>query len=621
MNTPPNRRDFLKAVAATSVIAGVAKPSSASSPSSSISTSDIDGRGRIQTFNYDGVRLLPSRWQAQYQRARDFYVNVSNDDILQGFRAAAGLPAPGKPLGGWAEKDSGVIFGQWLSGMSRMYRATGDTEMRDKASYLLTEFAKTVPPDGNCRMSPYPYEKLTCGLVDMHEYIGHPEAMPLLAKVTDYASKTFDRTRTPANPEPWEMHSGKPLEWYTLPENLLRAYALTGNSQFKDFADVWLYHPFWDKFADTSNPTNATGVHAYSHVNSFSSAAMAYAVTGDPTYLRIIKNAYDFMQNQQTYATGGYGPVERLMPPGSLGRALETQLNCFEAPCGSWAGFKLSRYLTQFTGEARYGDWAERLLYNGIGASLEIHGDGRHFYYADYRVGGGVKIFSRNQYTCCSGTYIQDVVNFHDLIYYKDDSSLYVSLYMPSEVTWKRADGEVKLTQETKYPEAETSTFTLQTQHSVKFPLNFRIPGWAQNASLKVNGAPAQVACTPGMWATLDRTWSSGDRVEITIPLPLRMLAVDPQHPHRVAIVRGPVVLAQDGGVHEPVFRLPYNDTDLNKWLVADEEGPSVYRVVPPDGKHVMAKFRPFYAIGPDYYYRMYFDLDSLPVYLWQYQG
>ena len=81
------------------------------------------------------------------------------------------------------------------------------------------------------------------------------------------------------------------------------------------------------------------------------------------------------------------------------------------------------------------------------------------------------------------------------------------------------------------------------------------------------------------------------------------------------------MVLAQDGGVHEPVFRLPYNDTDLNKWLVADEEGPSVYRVVPPDGKHVMAKFRPFYAIGPDYYYRMYFDLDSLPVYLWQYQG
>ncbi len=614
MNGSFPRRDFLKAVAVTTAMAGIARPSFAGQ-------SDPKSRYAIHTFNYDGVRLGRSRWNDQYTRARDFYFNVSNDDILCGFRAAAGLPAPGKPLGGWCERNSATVFGQWLSGMSRMYRATGDTAMRDKASYLMTEFAKTVGADGNCRMGPYPFEKLTCGLTDMHEYANHPDAMPLLAKVTDYAAKTFDRARTPANPEPWEMHSGKPLEWYTLPENQYRAYLLTGNSEFKDFADVWLYHSYWNKFADTPVPANASGVHAYSHVNTFSSAAMAYAVTGDPAYLRIIKNAYDFLQNTQTYATGGYGPVERIMPPGSLGKALEFQQNSFEAPCGSWAGFKLSRYLTQFTGEARYGDWVERLLYNGIGSALEINGPGRHFYYADYRVAGGVKIFSRNAYTCCSGTYIQDVVNFHDLIYYKDDASLYISLYVPSEVIWKRASGEVRLTQETKYPEAETSAMTLEMAQATRFPLKLRIPAWAQGASLKLNGVPLQTTCTPGMWATIERTWNSGDRVEITIPLRLRMQAVDPQHPHRVAIVKGPVVLVQDGGVHEPVFRLPYNDEDLNKWLVADQEGPNIYRVVPPDGKRVMAKFRPFYAVGPDYYYRMYFDLDSLPVYLWQYQG
>lgn len=609
-----DRRGFLKSVGATAVLAGISRKEMGGRP-------ELNARNVIHTFDYEGVRLGKSRWNDQYARARDFYFNVSNDDILQGFRAESGLTAPGKPLGGWCARNSATVFGQWLSGMSRMYRATGDTAMRDKAAYLLTEFVKTVGADGNCRMGPYPYEKLTCGLVDMHLYANHPEAMPLLSKVTEYASKTFDRTRTPANPEPWEMHSGKPLEWYTLPENLYRAYAMTGNSQFKDFAEVWLYHPYWNKFLDTSAPTDASGVHAYSHVNTFSSAAMAYAVTGDPAYLKIIKNAYGFLQNTQTYATGGYGPVERIMPPGSLGKALEYQQNCFEAPCGSWAGFKLSRYLTQFTGEARYGDWAERLLYNGIGSSLEINGAGRHFYYADYRMAGGVKIFSRNAYTCCSGTYIQDVVNFHDLIYYQDDSSLYVSLYVPSEVTWKRADGDVTIKQETQYPEAETSTLTLQMGGSTKFPLNFRIPAWAQGASLRVNGAPAQVKCAPGTWARIDRTWTTGDRVEITIPLRLRMQAVDTQHPHRIAVVRGPVALVQDGGVHEPVFRLPYNDEDLNKWLVPDQEGPGVFRVVPPDGKRVMAKFRPFYAVGPDYYYRMYFDLDSLPVYLWQYQG
>ncbi|HUJ31290.1 MAG TPA: beta-L-arabinofuranosidase domain-containing protein [Candidatus Acidoferrum sp.] len=611
------RRDFLKAVAATGVLSELGSHAFAHQPP----TSAVDSRYKLRAFNYDGVRLAESRWSGQFQRGRDFYLNVSNDDILQGFRSEAGLPCPGSPLGGWCEKDSATVFGQWLSGMSRIYCATGDSQLRDKAVYLTSEFSKTVGPDGNCRMRHYPYEKLVCGLVDMQEYAEYPEAIDLLERCTDWASKTLDRTRAAANPHPWEMHSGKPLEWYTLSENLYRGYVLTGNPKFKEFGDVWLYHDFWNKFADTSSPANATGVHAYSHVNTFSSAAMAYAVTGDPIYLRIIKNAYDFMQDTQCYATGGYGPVERLMPPGSLGKALEFQPNDFEAPCGSWAGFKLSRYLTQFTGEARYGDWAERLLYNGIGAALEINGRGTHFYYADYRVAGGVKIFTHNAYTCCSGTYIQDIATFHDLIYYKDDSGLYVSLYLPSSVTWDSKYGSVKVTQDTRYPEDETSMLTLEMAHPAQFPLSFRIPEWSRGVSLKVNGAASPVTCTPGTWAVINRTWTSGDRVEIRIPLPLRLQAVDEQHPRRVAFVRGPVVMVQDGGVHEPVFRLPDNDADTNKYIVRDEEGPAVFRYVPPDGKKVMAKFRPFYSVGPFYYYRMYFDLDALPVYLWQYQG
>ena len=72
----------------------------------------------IRPFNYDGVKLGTSRWQQQYQASRDYYLNVPNDDILHGYRAAA-LPAPGKALGGWCSPNSNTVFGQWLSGMSR----------------------------------------------------------------------------------------------------------------------------------------------------------------------------------------------------------------------------------------------------------------------------------------------------------------------------------------------------------------------------------------------------------------------------------------------------------------------------------------------------------------------
>ena len=87
----------------------------------------------------------------------------------------------------------------------------------------------------------------------------------------------------------------------------------------------------------------------------------------------IARNGYDYLQRHQCYATGGYGPNERYMAiDGALGKALETRSDTFETSCGAWAGFKLSSYLLQFTGEARYGDWIERLLYNAIGAALPI---------------------------------------------------------------------------------------------------------------------------------------------------------------------------------------------------------------------------------------------------------
>src|SRR5262249_3381008 len=151
-----------------------------------------------------------------------------------------------------------------------------------------------------------------------------------------------------------------------------------------------------------------------------------------------------------------------------------------ETPCCSWAAFKLTRYLQEFTGEARYGDWVERLMYNGVGGILPIKDNGRHFYYADYRESGGVKVYAREAYTCCSGSYCQAVSDFTNHIYYKDASGLYVNLYLPSEVAWTRRDGDVKVAQETRYPEAETSTITVTPARDSAFALKLRVPGWSR---------------------------------------------------------------------------------------------------------------------------------------------
>jgi len=243
-----------------------------------------------------------------------------------------------------------------------------------------------------------------------------------------------------------------------------------------------------------------------------------------------------------------------------------------------------------------------------------------------------MKVYNWDNFTCCSGTYSQNMADYYNLAYFKNAGSLYVNLYVPSDVMWQRPDGDVVVEQETLYPEVETSVITVKPAQPSRFALKLRVPSWTRGMSVKVNGTPANVECKPGTWAAIDRMWNAGDRVEVTIPLTLRMEPVDRQHPDRVAVMRGPVVLTLEGTYHAGAFRLPERDDDLATWLVPEKwsrplaifspgdetrDTMSVFRVVPPDKSAVRLKFRPFYDTGEGYPYFMYFDRKGLPYKLW----
>jgi len=579
------------------------------------SSAHARGRAVLEAFDYDGVRLLPGRLEAQVRSAREVYGSIPNDSILKGFRRENGLPAPGEDLRGWCKTRSAVIFGQLLSGLARMGRATGDRSLWDKANALLAGWHETLPADGNLRLRPYDWEKLVCGLVDLHHYAGSAAALPILRQITEWASRTFDRTRRHSdNFYFWGAGPGATQECYTMPENLYRAYLATGDRIFKEFADVWLYDDYWRPLVDAAELPEIVPVHAYSHANSFSSAAMAYAVTGDRRYLQIAINAYDFLRRTQCYATGGYGPDERFMPPdGSLGRSLELYAGHAEIPCGSWAGFKLSRYLIGFTGEARFGDWIETMIYNAIGAALPTEPDGRTYYYGDYRLSSGLKQHYWHEWPCCSGTYWQLMADYHNVIYFKGSSALYVNLFVPSEVTWSHGGQSVRLKQETTYPESETTTLHVGLESPAEFGLKLRIPGWARGASVTVNDAPQPVAVECGEWATVEREWRHGDRLTLRLPMELRMLPVDQQHPDRVAIMFGPVVLAQDEACCRRPFALASGESIAE--ALTREGGHLRFRIRDPAPERHRRFLQPLYTFPAFWPYWVYFDLRAAPLY------
>ncbi len=581
------------------------------------------GQRALEPFNYKGVSLEDGRFKAQLEEVRSYYLALSDDDLLKGFRTRAGLPAPGKDLGGWYSKDVFHVFGQIVSGLSRLYAATGDPALQRKANYLVAEWAKCIGPDGYFFASQTPfarhyiYDKTLWGLLDNCLYCGNRNATNHLSRVTDWAIKNLDRTRKP---------NDTAAEWYTLSENLYRAWLLTGDPKYRDFAQLWEYPDYWDFYARKADifglrpdGTSNDRYHAYSHVNTLGGAAMAWLVKGDPKYLTVVTNGFDYLQANQVFATGGFGPDEKLLPRDKLLTRLDWSQKSFETQCGSWAAFKLSKYLISFTGDARFGDWVERLAINGLGASIPMTADGRVYYYADYNVQGGSKKDIDIQWSCCTGTRPQAVADLQDLIYFKDAANLYVNLYTASSVRWPRDGQSVVLTQRTAFPEAEEVSLSLALPTPARFGLKLRVPGWlAAPMEVRLNGRKLRYKMDQHHWAVLDRRWQNGDTVTLRLPMKLWASSLTPSNRYPAAVLCGPTVLAF-GGTNGASARLV--DLDSPKRSLVPVAGKPLHYHLAEDPT---VEARPFFSFAEAEPYFLYVSPQSgnrIPHWRFTYEG
>jgi uncharacterized protein len=508
------------------------------------------GARRIEPFDYRGVTLEGGPLKAQVDDVRRFYLAIPDDDLLKGFRGRAGKPAPGHDLGGWYSSDTFLVFGQIVSGLARLHAGTGDAACRDKANRLVAEWAKCIEPDGYFYASRKPnaphyiYDKILWGLLDCAVYCENKEALIHLGRITDWAIRNLERSR---------KVNDTSTEWYTLSENLYRAYLATGDPKYRDFAAVWEYHDYWGLyergasiFDARPDGSRSTAYHAYSHVNTLGGAGAAYRVTGQWRYLDTLRNAFDYLQRNECYATGGFGPDEQLLPRPAFNERLGQTHNTFETQCGCWAAFKMAKYLLTFTGDARYGDWVERLALNGLAATIPMTRDGRVFYYSDYNLHGGTKRNTDFGWSCCTGTRPQAVADLHDLVYFHDADSLYVNLFAPSSVQWERPGGPVLVRQETDFPKSEVVRFTITPRQATEFALKFRVPGWlAGPIQAAVNDGPSvELRADDRHWATIRRTWRRGDWIALRLPMRLWASPLEAGRATPAAVLFGPTVLA-----------------------------------------------------------------------------
>jgi DUF1680 family protein len=510
-------------------------------------------REHLREFAYSDVRLTGGPLKAQYDWVHAHFLSLDNDRLLKVYRQRAGLPAPGEDMGGWYDADGfvpGHTIGQYISGLSRMYATTRDRSTLAKVKDLVSGYAATLGKDG------YPYasekaavtwpcyvlDKYVVGMLDAHRLAGLGAGRELLPRIIHGAighipDHTYDRTPDSPKQAPYD-------EPYILPENLFHTYELTGDAQWLAMAKLYLLDKeYFDPLAQGRNLL--PGKHAYSHVIALSSAAKAYEVLGDAKYLDAIRNAWDMLEETQQFASGGWGPKEAFVPPheGKLGESLTAHREHFETPCGCYAHMKLARYLLRFTGDPRYGDGLERVLYNTILGSIEPSNNGDYFYYSDYQ-SGARKGYYKRKWPCCSGTLVQGVADYAVSLYFRNSGGIYVNLFAPSEVRWNAGGIPVRLIQSTGYPAADSLELRVEVPAPAEFAIHVRMPAWLSGSgAISVNGKSVDVAAERKTFATVRRRWRRNDTLEVKLPFRDRTEAIDDRHTDTVALMRGPLMM------------------------------------------------------------------------------
>ena len=512
----------------------------------------------LAEFGYGDVTITSELHERQLHETHKVLMGLNEDGLMKPFREMIGQPAPGPDLGGWYRYDPKydwhtfdagfaptATFGQWVSALSRYFAITGNPAVREKVLRLNKLYATAIGGDfyENNRFPAYCYDKLVCGLIDSHKLVGDPDAYKILEHTTDTALPHLPKTAI-EHGKVWRPGTDESYTWdesYTIAENLFLAYQRGAGDRYRKLGIQYLDDEYYGPLSE--GHSNLEGRHAYSHVNSLSSAMQAYLTLGSEKHLRAAKNGFEMVQ-AQSFATGGWGPDEMLRAPGSpdVFKSLSNSHSSFETPCGSYAHFKITRYLTRVTRDSRYGDSAERMMYNTILGAKPMDAEGHTFYYSDYNFQGR-KVYSSHRWPCCSGTMPQVTADYRINMYLRDAQGIYVNLYIPSTLRFTQDGATISLQQKSEYPFESTVQFVVMSSKKSEWTMNLRIPEWAEGASVAVNGKKVSADIVPGKFAAVRRTWESDDRVEIDMPLKMRVQAVDPQHPDTVALLSGPVVL------------------------------------------------------------------------------
>ena len=519
-----------------------------------------DVMSKVQPFAMEAVRLLPGPFEEVQEANRQFLHRLPVNRLVHTFRLNAGLASDAEPLGGWEKPDCelrGHFVGHYLSACALMYASTGDVALKAKGGAIVAHLSECQTHLGSGYLSAFPIElfdrlnkrekvwapfytvhKIMAGMFDMYQLCGNQQALAVLKGMADWA----DRWTSAMNEEHMQMVLD--TEYGGMNEVLYNLAAATGEPHYAMVGDRFTKKRFFNPLALRRDELR--GLHTNTHIPQVIGAARRYELSGDQRFHDVADYFWREVVETRTYVTGGTSNNEGwLVEPNRLAQELSKGKDSNECCC-AYNMMKLSRMLYTWTANPTYFDYYERTLYNHRLGTINLH-DGTTQYYLGV-VPGSWRTFGSeyDSFWCCNGTGVEEYSKLNDSIYFHDADSIYVNLFIPSVAMWK-AKG-LELRQTNHFPEVASTEIAVAADKPTRFALHLRVPAWTAGfPTVKVNGIISEVSATPGSYVTLLRTWKTGDRVEIAMPMALSTESMPDDHTLQ-AVLYGPLVLAGQVG-------------------------------------------------------------------------
>ncbi|MFF5362007.1 beta-L-arabinofuranosidase domain-containing protein [Streptomyces scabiei] len=576
MASPVSRRRLLQAAGATAAASAAGSLIGSSTASAAVPPARADIGVLAHPFGLDQVRLTAGRWLDNQNRTQNYLRFVDVDRLLYNFRANHRLSTAGAAAtGGWDAPTFPFrthVQGHFLTAWAQLYAVTGDTTCRDKATRMVAELAKCQANNGaagfstgylsgypesdftaleqrtlsNGNVPYYTIHKTLAGLLDVWRHIGSTQARDVLLALAGWVDRRTGRLSGQ------QMQAMLQTEFGGMNAVLTDLYQQTGDARWLTAAQRFDHAAVFDPLA--SNQDRLSGLHANTQVPKWIGAAREYKATGTTRYRDIATNAWNITVDAHTYAIGGNSQAEHFRAPNAIAGFLNND-TC--ESCNTFNMLVLTRELFALDpNRAALFDYYERAWLNQmIGQQNPADDHGHVTYFTPLKPGGrrgvgpawggGTWSTDYGTFWCCQGTGLEMHTRLMDSVYYRSDTTLIVNLFVPSVLTW--SERGITVTQTTDYPVGDTTTLRVTGSVSGTWAMRIRIPGWTSGATISINGVAQNVTTTPGSYATLTRSWTSGDTVTVRLPMRIGLRPAN-DNANIAAITYGPVVLSGDYG-------------------------------------------------------------------------